>query len=157
MREKLLEYQEETNNMYNGEATPCEGSSHDLAKNDLARYPDIITSGTLEAPYYTNSTNLPLGLDRPIGFYLSHQSKLQPLYTGGTVFHFWNGEAISDPRGVSKLMRRVTETTPLPYNTYTPTSSICPIHGYIAGEYLPVQHVEAIVKYGLGLLASSRC
>jgi len=135
MRKVLIEFQEETGNMYNLEATPAEGTSYRLALLDKKQYPDIITAGTKETPYYTNSTQLPVDLDKPLGFYLRHQNRLQPLYTGGTVFHIWNGETSSDWRAISNLIRNVAYKTKIPYYTYTPTTSICPTHGYMQGRF----------------------
>jgi ribonucleoside-triphosphate reductase len=134
MRDKCIQYQEETDNMFNLEATPAEGTSYKLARRDKERYPDIITSGTAEAPYYTNSTQLPVYTDAPLGFYLTHQNKLQTKYTGGTVFHIWNGEVTPRWEAVSKLVKRVAQNTELPYYTYSPTTSVCPKCGFIAGE-----------------------
>ena len=135
MRDVVLDFQSETDNMYNLEATPAESTSFRLAIRDKTRYPDIITAGTEEAPYYTNSSQIPVGMDKPLGFYLKHQSKLQTLYTGGTVFHIWNGENTPSWRGVSKMIRRVAENYELPYYTYSPVTSLCPIHGFISGEH----------------------
>lgn len=135
MRKKLVEIQEETDNMYNLEATPAEGTSYRLAMLDRKEYPQIYTAGTKYAPYYTNSSQLPVGIEKPLGFYLKHQSKLQPKYTGGTVFHIWNGEALSHWEGISKLVKNVAHKTQLSYYTYSPITSICPVHGKIQGEY----------------------
>jgi len=136
MRNRLLDFQEETGNMYNFEATPAEGASHDLPREkDLINHSDIIHSGTKEAPYYTNSTHLPLGLKWPLGQCLTHQEPLQEKYTGGTVHHIWGNESVPWWEGISKLLNRILRHTKLPYLTYTPTTSICPIHGFMSGEY----------------------
>jgi len=134
MREKLIEFQDETENMYNLEATPAEGTAYRLAMEDKKEFPDIITAGEKDSPYYTNSTYLPVSTSDPFGFVLEHQSQIQPLYTGGTVFHIWGNEARPPWEGVSKLLRRIIENTPLPYITYSPTTSICPKHGVMSGE-----------------------
>jgi len=142
MREKLKDFQAETGNLYNLEATPAEGSSYRLAKEDKARFPDSITAGTDEAPYYTNSTHLPVGYTDDVFEALEHQDDLQVLYTGGTVLHAFLGERIDDWRQARLLVRRIAESFRLPYYTLTPTFSICPIHGYISGEhfYCPYDH-----------------
>jgi ribonucleoside-triphosphate reductase len=135
MRMVCLRFQEETGNMYNLEATPAESTAYKLARNDKARHSNIITAGIKEAPYYTNSSQLPVGLDKPLGFHLSHQDKLQPKYTGGTVLHIWNGEVTPRWEAVSNLVKRVASRYTLNYFTYSPTTSLCPIHHYIAGEH----------------------
>ena len=140
MRQKLRDFQAETGNLYNLEATPAEGASYRLAKADKARFPDIITAGTDEAPYYTNSTHLPVGATSDLFEALEHQDDLQVLYTGGTVFHAFLGERIDDWRQARLLVRRIAENFRLPYYTLTPTFSICPIHGYIPGEHFRCPH-----------------
>jgi len=142
MREKLKGFQAETGNLYNLEATPAEGATYRLAKADKARFPDIITAGTDEAPYYTNSTHLPVGYTDDVFEALEHQDDLQVLYTGGTVLHAFLGERIDDWRQARLLVRRIAENFRLPYYTLTPTFSICPVHGYISGEhsYCPCDH-----------------
>jgi len=134
MRDRALEFQQETDHMYNAEATPAESTSHTLAKYDKQQFPRIIASGNKMGWFYTNSSQLPNDYDAPLSTYLSHQNQLQPLYTGGTVFHIWNGEAASWWEGVAKLVRRVLVNTELPYLTYTPTTSVCPTHGIMGGE-----------------------
>ncbi len=145
MRERLSEYQEETGHLYNLEATPAEGATYRLAKLDKSRYPDIITAGVEEVPYYTNSTHLPVGHTCDIFEALEHQDDLQVLYTGGTVLHGFLGEQIDDWRQARLLVRRIAENYRLPYYTLTPTFSICPVHGYIPGEhtYCPYEHGQA--------------
>jgi len=140
MRNKLSEYQEETGDIYNLEATPAEGSSYRLAKKDKEIYPDIIVANEKHLssgaePFYTNSTWLPVDSGLSLGEALAHQDKLQTLYTGGTVFHIYLGEAYTSWEGASKLIRRTFENFHLPYVTLTPTFSICPTHGYISGEH----------------------
>jgi len=134
MRERLVRYQEETDNLYNLEATPAEGVSYRLPHLDKKRYPDIITAGEKE-PYYTNSTQLPVDYTDDLFEALHLQDKLQTKYTGGTVFHVFLGEKINNPEIVKKFLKKVFENFSLPYFTFTPTFSICPTHGYIAGEH----------------------
>src|SRR5680860_411858 len=134
MRDRLIEYQEETGNLYNLEATPAEGTSYRLALKDKKKYPDIITAGE-EEPYYTNSTQLPVDYTDDLFEALKLQDELQTKYTGGTVFHAFLGEAVSDPSAIKSLLKIVFEKFRLPYFTLTPTFSVCPIHGYIAGEH----------------------
>ena len=134
MRNRLIEYQEETGSMYNLEATPAEGTSYRLALKDKKKYPDIITAGEKE-PYYTNSTQLPVDYTDDLFEALKLQDELQTKYTGGTVFHSFLGEAVSDSESVKSLIKIVFEKFHLPYFTLTPTFSVCPIHGYIAGEH----------------------
>ncbi|HZI95568.1 MAG TPA: ribonucleoside triphosphate reductase [Candidatus Paceibacterota bacterium] len=134
MRDRLIEYQEETGNLYNLEATPAEGTSYRLALKDKKKYPDIITAGE-EEPYYTNSTQLPVDYTDDLFEALKLQDELQTKYTGGTVFHAFLGEAVSDPSTIKSLLKIVFEKFRLPYFTLTPTFSVCPIHGYIAGEH----------------------
>jgi ribonucleoside-triphosphate reductase len=142
MRSQLELYQEETGHLYNLEATPAEGTSFRLAQRDRAMYPEIITAGEDE-PYYTNSTQLPVGCTDDIFQALSHQDGLQTLYTGGTVFHGFLGERIDDWRGARLLVKRIAENFHLPYFTVSPTFTICPVHGYIAGEHFECPHHQA--------------
>ena len=135
MREKLKKFQQQTGNLYNLEATPAEGTSYRLAKTDLKEFPDIITAGTPESPYYTNSTQLPVNYTDDLFFALKHQEPLQVLYTGGTVFHCFLGEAMPDGKSCMMLVRRILSNFRLPYLSITPTFSICPSHGYIKGEH----------------------
>jgi len=135
MRERLVKYQKETGNMYNLEATPGEGTSYRQARIDKEKYPDIITAGTKENPYYTNSTQLPVGYTSDVFEALKLQDDLQCKYTGGTVFHIFLGEKIRDPEMAKSLVKKVFEKFHLPYITITPTFSICPVHGYLAGEH----------------------
>ncbi|MGI6326914.1 MAG: ribonucleoside triphosphate reductase [Saccharofermentanales bacterium] len=134
MREQLQEIQEETGHFYNLEATPAEGTSYRLARLDLERYPDILTAGEY-APYYTNSSQLPVGYTEDIFETLDLQDELQSLYTGGTVLHLYLGERISDIAVAKKLIQKVFTHYKLPYISLTPTFSICPEHGYIGGEH----------------------
>lgn len=135
MREKLVKYQAETGNLYNLEATPGEGTSYRQAKIDKEKYPDIITSGTKETPYYTNSSQLPVNYSDDIFEVLKLQDELQCRYTGGTALHLFLGEKVPDIQAVKNLVKKIFENFHLPYITITPTFSICPTHGYIAGEH----------------------
>ncbi|MDO8424333.1 MAG: ribonucleoside triphosphate reductase [bacterium] len=135
MREKLVEYQENTGNLYNLEATPGEGTSYRHAKADREKYPDIICAGTKETPYYTNSTHLPVNYTDDAFEALKLQDDLQCRYTGGTVLHLFMGERLSDVQSVKNLVKMVCEKFHLPYITITPTFSICPTHGYLSGEH----------------------
>ncbi|MFH1575391.1 MAG: ribonucleoside triphosphate reductase [Candidatus Nealsonbacteria bacterium] len=134
MRDRLVEYQDETGNLYNLEATPAESTAYRLAKKDRAKYPDIITAGTNE-PYYTNSVHLPVNYTDDIFEILKLQDDLQTKFTGGTVVHLFLGEQISDIRTVKVLIKKIFETFRLPYITLTPTFSICPTHGYLSGQH----------------------
>ena len=141
MRKQLEAFQEETGHLYNLEATPAEGTSFRLANRDRQTYPDIVTAGTDE-PYYTNSTQLPVGITEDIFAALSHQDSLQTLYTGGTVFHGFLGERLEDWRSARLLVKRIAENFHLPYFTLSPTFTICPVHGYIAGEHFACPHQQ---------------
>lgn len=135
MRGKLVEYQKETNSIYNLEATPAESTSYRLAQKDRKLYPEIIALGTKKIPYYTNSTQLPVNYTDDIFEELKLQDDIQCKYTGGTVEHLFIGEEISDIQTVKTLVRKIFEKNRLPYITITPTFSICPTHGYIAGKH----------------------
>jgi ribonucleoside-triphosphate reductase len=134
MLERIQSFQEETGNIYNLEATPAEGVSYRLAKIDKKKFPDIITAGE-KAPYYTNSTCLPVNSGLDLISALKHQEELQTLYTGGTVFHMFIGESLEDGESCKNLVRKVATNTRLPYFTVTPTYTICDDHGFIPGEY----------------------
>ncbi|MBO5106074.1 MAG: ribonucleoside triphosphate reductase [Clostridia bacterium] len=137
MRERLSDYQEEYGDLYNLEATPAESTSYRLAKHDLKHYPDIITASDLtqgEAPYYTNSSHLPVGYTDDIFAALDIQDELQTLYTSGTVFHAFLGEKLPDWKAAANLIRKIAENYKLPYYTLSPTYSVCKSHGYIQGE-----------------------
>ncbi|MFZ2150986.1 MAG: ribonucleoside triphosphate reductase [Candidatus Absconditicoccaceae bacterium] len=135
MREKLKEYQEETGNLYNLEATPAEGTTYRFAKEDKKQIPNIIQAGTDDAPYYTNSTQLPVGYTDDPFEALEMQNEIQCKYTGGTVLHLYMGERISDAKSCKMLVKKVIENYQLPYITISPVFSICPKHGYIVGEH----------------------
>jgi len=139
MRKRLQDFQEETGNIYNLEATPAEGTSHRLARIDKKTYPGIIVANEEEvkkgaAPYYTNSTHLPVYYTDDLWEYLRHQDPLQTKYTGGTVAHVWLGESNPPVESVASLVRKICENFKLPYFTLTPTFSICPEDGYLSGE-----------------------
>jgi len=141
MRQKLQEFQKETGHIYNLEATPAEGTTYRLAQIDKTYFPDIITANEEQvkkngaAPYYTNSSQLPVGYTNDIFEALELQDNLQTKYTGGTVFHTFVGESKLPPESVKKLIKMVCENFKLPYLTLSPTFSICPEHGYIYGEH----------------------
>ena len=133
MRDTITRFQEETGHVYNLEATPAEGTSYSLAQLDRKKYPDIITAGQ-DAPYYTNSTQLPVGFTDDIFETLDLQDELQCKYTGGTVLHLYLGEQISDVEVAKSLIRKAFTNYQLPYISLTPTFSVCPEHGYLNGE-----------------------
>ncbi|MCI2057441.1 MAG: ribonucleoside triphosphate reductase, partial [Oscillibacter sp.] len=137
MRERLSDYQEEYGDLYNLEATPAESTTYRLAKHDVEKWPDIITAAKKpgDAPYYTNSSHLPVGYTADIFEALSIQDELQTLYTSGTVFHAFLGEKLPDWKAAAALVRKIAENFKLPYYTISPTYSICADHGYIAGEH----------------------
>jgi len=153
MRDNLKKYQEADNDLYNLEATPAEGTTYRFAKKDLELYPDIIFANNIAVkeegarPYYTNSTHLPVGATDDIFEALDLQDELQTKYTGGTVLHGFLGERITDPQMCKKLVRRIAENYKLPYYTITPTFSICPKHGYIAGENFYCPKCDDEIKY----------
>ena len=136
MRERLSDYQEMYGDLYNLEATPAESTTYRLAKHDKARYPSIITAAKSEdeAPYYTNSSHLPVGYTHDVFEALDIQDGLQTLYTSGTVFHAFLGEKMTDWKAAANLIRKIAENYSLPYYTLSPTYSICRDHGYIKGE-----------------------
>ncbi len=137
MRERLSDYQEKYDNeLYNLEATPAESTSYRLAKHDVKRYPDIITAGgNGDAPYYTNSSHLPVSFTEDIFAALDIQDELQTLYTSGTVFHAFLGEKLPSWESAAKLVKTIAENYRLPYYTMSPTYSVCPKHGYLSGEH----------------------
>lgn len=140
LRDFLVKTQERTGNMYNLEATPAEGASYRLAQIDKKKYPDIIVANEEAwrngaAPYYTNSTMLPVNHTDDIWEVLEHQEALQELYTGGTVIHIFTGEANPDPEGCIALINKVFGKFRIPYVSLTPTYSVCPEHGYLSGEH----------------------
>ncbi|NAW34520.1 ribonucleoside triphosphate reductase [Halomonas alimentaria] len=135
VRERMRAFQEATGHLYNLEATPAEGTTYRFAKEDLKRFPGILQAGTPQAPYYTNSSQLPVGhTDDPFEALL-HQDPLQTRYTGGTVLHLYMREKLSSARACKQLVHTALSRFRLPYLTVTPTFSICPVHGYLAGEH----------------------
>lgn len=135
MRERLSDYQEEYGDLYNLEAAPAESTSYRLAKHDKELYPDIATaSNDTSAPYYTNSSNLPVSFTADIFEALDIQDEIQTLYTSGTVFHGFLGEKLPSWQSAAVLVRKIAENYKLPYYTLSPTYSICKTHGYISGE-----------------------
>lgn len=148
VRAKLLSYQSEQGTMYNLEATPAEGTTYRFAKEDKKRFPDIIQAGTPSNPYYTNSSQLPVGYTDDPFEALELQDDLQRKYTGGTVLHLYMNEAISSSDACKKIVKKALTNFKLPYITITPTFSICPIHGYIKGqhEYCPKCDAELLAK-----------
>lgn len=160
MRGVLARFQEETGNLYNLEATPAEGAAYRLARADKRRFPDILTAGTSETPYYTNSTHLPVTYTDDLFAVLEHQDRLQSLYTGGTVLHVFLGEQLDDWRQARRLVQTIAETYHLPYYTLTPTFSICPVHGYLVGEQAKCPHehtAEELSHFGRSAGASMSC
>ena len=150
MRKKLADLQEETDDLFNLEATPAESTSYRLAKQDKKNFPDIITSGK-EDPFYTNSSQLPVDYTDDIFEALDHQDELQTRYTGGTVFHAFIGEAISDWESCKKMVKAIAYNYRLPYFTISPTFSICPKHGYLKGEHFNCYKCELEKKEELKL------
>jgi ribonucleoside-triphosphate reductase len=135
MRTRLKQYQEETGHLYNLEASPAEGATYRFAKEDQKRFPGILQAGTKDAPYYTNSTQLPVGYTDDVFEVMDLQDDLQIKYTGGTVLHVYLSERISSAEACRELLRRILTRYHMPYVTLTPTFSICPKHGYLEGEW----------------------
>ncbi len=148
VRAKMLAFQDETGHMYNLEATPAEGTTYRFAKEDRKRFPDIIQAGTKDMPYYTNSSQLPVGFTDDPFEALERQEELQKKYTGGTVLHLYMAERITSAESCKKLVRRALERFAQPYITITPTFSICPKHGYLEGEhdYCPKCDQESLAE-----------
>ncbi len=139
MRDVLQEFQEQTSHLYNLEATPAEGTSYRLALKDKKDFGDIVTSGHDE-PYYTNSSQLPVDFSDDIFEVLEHQDELQTSYTGGTVVHLFVGEKIEKGEICKRLVQKISKNFHLPYFTISPTFSVCPVHGYVAGEHRTCPH-----------------
>ncbi|MEZ5543894.1 MAG: ribonucleoside triphosphate reductase [Lysobacteraceae bacterium] len=135
IRARMVQFQEETGHLYNLEATPAEGTTYRFAKEDHKRWPNILQAGTTDKPYYTNSSQLPVGFTDDPFQALERQEALQSRYTGGTVLHLYMGERISSGAACRELVKRALTRFRLPYITITPTFSICPTHGYLAGEH----------------------
>ncbi|ESQ09284.1 MAG TPA: ribonucleoside triphosphate reductase [Chromatiaceae bacterium] len=158
VRARMLQFQEETGHMYNLEATPAEGTTYRFAREDKKRFPDILQAGSDAAPYYTNSSQLPVGYTDDPFQALSMQHELQSKYTGGTVLHLYMNEQISSSEACKRLVRRSLTNFRLPYITVTPIFSICPQHGYIAGEheFCPKCDQELIARKRVQRIAESR-
>ncbi len=148
VRERLVQFQSETDHMYNLEATPAEGTTYRFAKEDRKRFPGIIQAGTPQNPYYTNSSQLPVGFTDDPFEALEMQEDLQKKYTGGTVLHLYMNEAISTAEACRDLVRKTLTRFRLPYITVTPTFSICPKHGYLSGrhDFCPKCDAELIAR-----------
>jgi len=147
MREILTRFQQETGNLYNLEATPAESTSYRFARRDKKMHPDIFTSGD-EHPFLTNSTYLPVNYTDDAVEAVMHQNDIQPLYTGGTMFHTFLGESMTDGGACKSLVRKIASNTRIPYFSITPTFSICPVHGFVRGEHfncpLNVQQQQSV-------------
>lgn len=140
MRDRLVEYQKETGNNYNLEATPAEGTTYRLAQLDKASFPDRAhfangIGAEVKCPFYTNSSHLPVNYTDDLFELMDLQDNLQTKYTGGTVIHFFLGERMDDPQTLKKLVKTICENYKLPYFTFSPSFSICKNHGYIVGEH----------------------
>ena len=135
IRQRLRQFQEQTGHLYNLEATPAEGTTYRFAKEDQQRFADILQAGTPDSPYYTNSSQLPVGYTDDVFEALLLQDELQCKYTGGTVLHLYMSEQLSSAQACKQLIKTALTRFKLPYLTITPTFSICPVHGYLAGEH----------------------
>ena len=142
IRQRMVEFQEHTGHLYNLEATPAEGTTYRFAKEDRARWPDILQAGTTHMPYYTNSSQLPVGFTEDPFEALERQDELQGKYTGGTVLHLYMSEALSSTDACRNLVQRALSRFSLPYITVTPTFSICPKHGYLSGKHEFCPHCD---------------
>jgi ribonucleoside-triphosphate reductase (formate) len=148
IRERIVGMQEDTGHLYNLEATPAEGTTYRFAKEDRKRLPGILQAGTEAQPYYTNSSQLPVGFTTDPFEALERQEQLQRKYTGGTVLHLYLGERVASAAACRELVKRALSRFRLPYITVTPTFSICPTHGYLAGEhaFCPKCDEEALAR-----------
>jgi anaerobic ribonucleoside-triphosphate reductase len=153
VRERMVQFQQETGHLYNLEATPAEGTTYRFAKEDRKRFPDILQAGTAERPYYTNSSQLPVGFTDDPFEALERQDPLQRKYTGGTVLHLYMNEPLSSAAACRELVRRALSRFRLPYLTVTPTFSICPAHGYLGGhhEFCPKCDAERLARKQLAI------
>ncbi|MFC1678112.1 ribonucleoside triphosphate reductase [Patescibacteria group bacterium] len=153
MRERMMDYQNDTNHLHNLEATPAEGTSRRLAKIDKDRYNNIVVANEdavkkgQSSPYYTNSSQLPVNFTEDLFEALELQDEIQTKYTGGTVLHAFIGEAMPSASSVKNIVQKVTNTYHLPYFTITPTFSICPKHGYLSGEHLYCPKCDKEIGY----------
>jgi anaerobic ribonucleoside-triphosphate reductase len=148
VRARITSFQEQTGHMYNLEATPAEGATYRFARADRKHFPGILQAGTDEKPYYTNSSQLPVGFTDDPFEALEHQEELQAKYTGGTVLHLYLGERLPSAEACRELVRRSLTNFRLPYITVTPTFSVCPVHGYLSGEhaYCPTCDAEKLAR-----------
>ena len=148
VRARMVQFQEQTGHLYNLEATPAEGTTYRFAKEDRRRWPGILQAGTDEHPYYTNSSQLPVGYTDDPFEALERQEPLQRKYTGGTELHLYTSEPLSSADTCRELVRRALTNYRLPYVTVTPTFSICPTHGYLAGrhDFCPKCDEERLAK-----------
>ena len=144
VRGKMVEFQEATGHLYNLEATPAEGTTYRFAKEDRKRYPGILQAGTETNPYYTNSSQLPVAYTDDPFEAQEMQEELQTKYTGGTVLHLYMNERLSSARACKEIVRRSLTAFRTPYITITPTFSICPVHGYLAGEHKTCERCAAL-------------
>lgn len=151
IREQIVAYQQETGHLYNLEASPAEGASYRFAKEDKMRFPDILQAGSHDHPYYTNSSQLPVGFTDDPFEALEHQEEFQRMYTGGTVVHLYMGERISSSRACMMLVKNVLTRFRIPYMTITPTFSICSKHGYLNGEHKYCPHCDNASRQRLRL------
>jgi ribonucleoside-triphosphate reductase len=142
LRDKMEGYQHTSGSLYNLEATPAESTSYRLALKDTTKFQGIHTAGTKQTPFYTNSSQLPVGFSEDPFEVLDLQDELQAMYTGGTVLHFFVGEAVTDPMALREFVRTVCTKYHLPYFTITPTFSICREHGYLTGEQPTCPHCQ---------------
>lgn len=158
LRERMRDYQDQTGHLYNLEATPAEGTTYRFAREDLKRWPDILQAGNAEQPYYTNSTQLPVGFTDDPFEVLQRQEPLQVLYTGGTVLHLYMREQISSAAACRQLVRTSLTRFRIPYITITPAFSICPTHGYLAGvhEFCPRCDAEILARRRAACCPSSQ-
>lgn len=145
IRDKMSEFQEETSHLFNLEATPAEGTTYRFAKEDQKKYPKILQAGTIQQPYYTNSSQLPVGYTDDPFHTLDLQATLQQKYTGGTVLHLYMNESLPSPKMCEHLVKKVLTQYRLPYITLSPTFSICPEHGYLEGEHTFCPHCDEIL------------
>ncbi|HEY1181290.1 MAG TPA: anaerobic ribonucleoside-triphosphate reductase, partial [Rhodocyclaceae bacterium] len=148
VRERMSEFQNDTGHLYNLEATPAEGTTYRFAREDRKRWPDILQAGTPDQPYYTNSSQLPVGYTDDPFEALALQEQLQGKYTGGTVLHLYMTGAVSSAQSCRQLVERALRNFRLPYITVTPTFSICPKHGYLSGhhEFCPQCDSEVLAR-----------
>jgi ribonucleoside-triphosphate reductase (formate) len=153
VRARMVAFQEETGHLYNLEATPAEGTTYRFAKEDRKRFPGIVQAGTAQQPYYTNSSQLPVGCTSDPFQALELQDELQRKYTGGTVLHLYMNEPLPSAAACRELVRRALTRFRLPYLTVTPTFSICPTHGYLGGhhEFCPTCDAERLAAKRLAV------